>query len=103
MKNFEDIEYDINGKLYLNKKLIKVSIHKKSGYPYVLIDNKMIHVKRLIFLIAGIDVTNKVVVNLNGIKTDNHLDNLELMTGSESSQYHFDQRQKRKNNERKKR
>ena len=102
MKTLDGLSYDQYGQIYLKGVLLNQTISKSTGYPYIVINDRTINVKRIIFMIAKVDIKNLVVVNLNGIKTDNNLDNLELMTRHECNQHHFNLRQKRKNNERNK-
>lgn len=90
-----DLSYDDDGNLYHKQKKLTPKINT-DGYPYIVLNAQKINVKRVIFMIALIDLTNFVIVNLDGDKQNNSLTNLEIMTRTECNQHHFNLRTKGK-------
>lgn len=82
------IVYD-NGDIYTKKykRLLKIKINH-NGYSCVTINYKKTSLHRIIALLFIDNPSNKKCVNhINGIKTDNRVENLEWCTHSENN-YH---------------
>jgi hypothetical protein len=68
-----------------SNKLMKKNINNRGYERVTLLDNKQYSVHRLVCLSFFGDIPdNKVVNHKNGIKTDNRLDNLELISQREN-------------------
>ena len=95
IKGFEGYSIDENGNIYTNKtnRNLKQSINK-SGYNVVGLyknkTNKTVYVHRIVAENYLPNPENKPQVNhINGIKTDNRLQNLEWATCSENTKHSF--------------
>jgi len=69
----------------LNKRKLKKNVNNR-GYERVTIDKKQVSIHRIVCLHFLENKYNKKVVNhINGIKTDNRIENLEWVTSRENS------------------
>jgi hypothetical protein len=57
-----------------------------TGYVQIGLDGGYISAHRMVMIFAGFDVTGKFVDHINGIRTDNRLENLRLVTSKENGQ-----------------
>ena len=95
-KNLNNITGNDQGELSYKDKLIKTQLSTE-GDPCILVDNKILKVKRVLFLIKKIDLTNLYVINLNGDHADTSIQNLIALTKGQCVHYHGQHRRKQKN------
>ena len=83
---------DVGGAVYSHKKgiILKLSLNS-NGYHHVKLAGKTRMVHRLMAEAFLLDYLEKPQVNhINGVKTDNYLSNLEMVTASENTQHAYD-------------
>lgn len=62
------------------------TLHKATGYRIIKINKKPYKEHRLIWIYHNGDIKNKLQIDhINGIKNDNHIENLRLVTNQENS------------------
>jgi hypothetical protein len=90
IEGFEDYTININGKIFSKRKKIFLKTHiDKDGYRMVVLSKKgkkkNISIHRLLAISFIPNPQDKPQVNhINGIKSDNRLDNLEWVTAREN-------------------
>lgn len=72
------------------RKILKTQINVQNGYSYIGIAGKTFTIHRLMAIAFIPNPENKPTVNhKDGIKTNNHISNLEWATFSENSQHNY--------------
>lgn len=95
IEGYDNYMADESGKIYSNKlKRFLKPIFNQSGYHYVILQNKGVKKKALVHRIIATcflhNEFNKPFVNhIDGVKTNNCLDNLEWCTQSENTIHAF--------------
>ena len=81
-ENIHLLEVDINNGEILNRTYNKTNLQ---GYYMIRLRRKVYPVHQVIAVAAGLDVLNKHINHINGIKSDNRISNLEAVTAQENT------------------